>query len=93
MYIVELGSGHGKLAFHILRHLTGPSMRKMWPWDPCTDSSRRAYPFKYVITDFSKNNVDFLRDHPPLQPYAKAGLVDFALFGALLEPLPCEEAR
>jgi tetratricopeptide (TPR) repeat protein len=35
-----------------------------------------------VLTDMAGANLDFLQAHPPLQPYAEAGLLDFAHFDA-----------
>jgi hypothetical protein len=39
-------------------------------------------PFKYILTDFTQQNIDFWRSHPSFQPLVEAGLIDFALFNA-----------
>jgi len=68
IYVVELGSGTGRLGFHFLRQLD----------EAC------ILPFRvvYVLTDLAQSNVDFWRQHPKLAPYVDAGRLDFARFDA-----------
>lgn len=70
MYIVEIGAGHGKLTFLLLRKLL--DMKEFWPHDGC---------FKVVMTDFTEHNVNFWNTHAPLQKFFDAGLLDMAQFG------------
>lgn len=72
IYILELGAGHGKLTFHIVKFLL--SMKEFFP--PGVD-----HPFKCILTDFSSHFVDFWRNHPPLAELAKDGWLDYAVFG------------
>ncbi len=64
-YIVELGGGVGRLAFHVLRHLHARAPRSRWT---------------YVLTDVVDANLDFCARHPSLKPFVDAGLLDFARF-------------
>lgn len=89
VYIVEVGTGHGRLTYHVLRHLV--SMRDAWPTpapmaeEVGTSASEKHKsprpPFLWVSTDFSSSNIRFLRQHEPLRPLVEAGLLDFAIFG------------
>lgn len=100
MYIVELGGGHGRFAFLLLKKLL--RLREFFPQvDVCCFGhtltldrcclcaacvlpvqSQRAWPFKYVLTDFSEANIQFWREHHCFKPFIQAGLLDFALFDA-----------
>lgn len=74
-YIVELGSGSGKLAFHMARaleELQHTPLRRML-------GGRRVV---VVLTDFCLANVDAWRQHPRLAELAARGSVDFAVFDA-----------
>lgn len=71
IYIVEIGSGHGKLAYLTIQKLL--KMKEFWP---------NAKPFKYIITDFTQNNLDFWDKHEPLQRFFELGLLDMAVFNA-----------
>ncbi len=65
-YIVELGAGSGRLAFHVLRTLlNGPG---------------QPPPFTYVLTDYVPATVEFWRQHPQLQPFIEQGYLDVACF-------------
>ncbi|MEM7537232.1 MAG: hypothetical protein AAF639_33985 [Chloroflexota bacterium] len=73
VYIMELGAGSGRFAYHFLRHF-------------CADYAHgtiNPLAFKYVITDFAQGNLDHCRNHPRFQPYIEEGLLDFARFDAL----------
>mmetsp|Transcript_3952 Transcript_3952/g.7585 ORF Transcript_3952/g.7585 Transcript_3952/m.7585 type:complete len:566 (-) Transcript_3952:196-1893(-) len=74
MYIMELGAGHGKFSFLLLKQ-----MMRLKEFFPKTESK---YPFKFIMTDFTENNIIFWRNHPSLQPFIKMGIVDFAKFDA-----------
>jgi len=66
VYIVEVGTGHGRLTYHVLRALV--SMRDAWP-EPAratadigsSEPLRKQAPFVWVATDFSSSNIGFLR--------------------------------
>jgi len=72
LYIVELGAGSGRLAYHILKAF----------WSFFESSPLGHIPVTYVLTDFAQSTVDFWTRHPQLQPWVDAGKLDFALFDA-----------
>ena len=74
VYIVELGSGHGRLAYHILKHLD--RMLGM--------ESQTLPPFCYVLTDIVESNLDFFQNHPQLQQYFDNGTLDVSYFDGVV---------
>jgi tetratricopeptide (TPR) repeat protein len=72
VYIVELGCGSGRFGFHFFNRLL----------DLLNRSSLSHVPVRYVLTDFTEKNLDPLRNHPVLQPWIEAGILDFARFDA-----------
>ncbi len=73
IYIVELGSGHGKLGFLFLRQLE--LLRSEYP-------TVRLEQLKYVMTDFTAVNVRYWETHTSLREYVASGQLDFATFDA-----------
>jgi tetratricopeptide (TPR) repeat protein len=71
-YLVELGAGAGRFAFHFLEAFRQLRAR----------SQLRDVAFQYVMTDLSERNVEFWLSHPRLQPYLEEGLLDVARFDA-----------
>jgi hypothetical protein len=83
LYIVELGAGSGRLAFHFLRHFERL----------IAGSAFRSVAFRYVMTDFAENNLAAWRAHPSLGPWIDAGRLDFARFDAERdEPIALERS-
>jgi hypothetical protein len=76
VHVVEIGAGHGRLAFLVLRELL--SMREQWP----AMAEPAAAPFKWIITDFTDGNLAFWLGHECLKPFFDAGLCDAAIFDA-----------
>lgn len=72
IYIVELGAGSGRLAFHLMRQL----------FARLDQSQLASLPVTYVMTDFSDGTIDFWREHPQLRRFVAAGRLDFARFDA-----------
>ncbi|KAA3662045.1 MAG: hypothetical protein DWQ04_14590 [Chloroflexi bacterium] len=70
IYIVELGAGSGRLAYHFLHQFH----------DRLAQSSLAELPIKFVMTDFVPEIVDFWQEHDHFKPWVEAGLLDFALF-------------
>jgi tetratricopeptide (TPR) repeat protein len=70
LYIIELGSGSGRFAYHFLKKFL----------DIYRSSVLKNIPFKYVMTDYSERNVEFWREHQSLKPLVEEGVLDFALF-------------
>ena len=73
IYILELGAGHGQLAFHILKHL-----ERLKNHDPQTLS-----PYCYVLSDIVEENLKFFQNHTQFLPYFKKGILDVAYFDAI----------
>ena len=71
-YLVELGSGTGRFAYHFLE-----AFRRMHAL-----SQLRDVGFRYVMTDLSERNLEFWQSHPRLQPFLEEGLLDIARFDA-----------
>jgi hypothetical protein len=70
--VIELGAGSGRFAFFFVTRL-----RALLALSPFAD-----VPFRYVMTDFTRSNLDFWRRHEALAPLREARLLDFALFDA-----------
>jgi SAM-dependent MidA family methyltransferase len=67
VYIVELGTGSGRFSYHLLTAL-----------HRLNRSSAAA--FKYVMTDFVAETLNFWQEHPRLQPFFDQKILDVALF-------------
>ena len=73
VFIVELGAGAGRLAYHVLHELC--QLRDY--------AGISLPPFRYVMTDLAMNNVMAWKEHPALQSFIAEGLLDFARFDAV----------
>ncbi len=71
-YLLELGAGSGRFAFHFLEAFRRLHAR----------SQLRDVPFRYVMTDLPERNLEFWLSHPRLQPFLEEGLLDIARFDA-----------
>jgi hypothetical protein len=72
IYVIELGAGAGRLAYHLTKQLFSRLDRSLL-------SSLKVV---YVMTDFTPENIAGWRAHPQLQPLIAAGRLDFARFDA-----------
>jgi tetratricopeptide (TPR) repeat protein len=70
--IIELGGGAGRFAYLFLK-----ALHARW-----AESPGRAAPFRYLVTDFVRENVEFCRSHPGFQNFIDQRLLDFAIFDA-----------
>jgi SAM-dependent MidA family methyltransferase len=73
VYFIELGAGHGRLAFHILKQLN----------DLVRLTDQALPPYCYILSDFVEDNLGFFRDHPSFQDWLEQGILDFTFFDAL----------
>lgn len=73
VYILELGAGHGRLAFHILKHL----QQLVAAFDGQLPN------YCYVLSDIVEENLAFFNHHPQLQDYFQNGTLDIAYYDAL----------
>jgi tetratricopeptide (TPR) repeat protein len=72
IYVVELGTGAGRLAFHLMKQLFQRLERSLLA----------SLKVVYVMTDFTPENVAGFRAHPQLAAWVAAGRLDFARFDA-----------
>lgn len=70
LYILELGAGCGRLAYHFLQHLR----------DLCEQGDVPMTAFKYVMSDYAETNLAFWRQHAHFQDFFHLGVLDVALF-------------
>lgn len=70
LYIVELGAGSGRFAYHFLKQF----------FESHGNSSLKEIPVKYIMTDFAEKNIEFWQNHPALRPFIEENLLDFARF-------------
>lgn len=75
VYIVELGAGSGRFAFHFLKQFQRLHAR----------SALRDLPVKYIMTDLGQATIDAWQAHPWLQPLVEEGLLDYAAFDAVAD--------
>lgn len=72
LYIVELGGGGGRFAFHFLRSFE----------DLLARSPLAGLHFCYVLTDLPERNAAFWAEHPAFEEWVREGKLDFARFDA-----------
>ncbi len=72
IYILELGSGSGRFAYHFLKKFHSFF----------SHSTLKEIPVTYIMSDFTSQNLDYWKQHPRLQPFLEQNLLDFALFDA-----------
>jgi len=70
IYILELGAGSGRFAFHFLKLFN--TLIKNTPL--------AKQKIVYLLTDLAESNVDFWKEHPCLLPYLQSGQLDLAIF-------------
>lgn len=72
LYLVELGAGSGRFAYHFLKKLLTPAHRSLF------------HPLEiiYVMTDFAAQNLAAWRAHASLRPWVDEGVLDFAHYDA-----------
>lgn len=71
LYVLELACGSGCFSFYLLKELS----KKLSYF-----SSLSKIQLKYVMTDFTENNVRSWESNPKLQPFIGSGLLEFAVF-------------
>ena len=73
--IVEIGAGHGKFSFYLLKALQKALAMYNYP----------ANCLLYIMSDISEKNIESFANHPALQQFKQAGILDFACFNALTD--------
>lgn len=69
-YFLELGTGSGMFSFYVMK-----TMKELQ-----AQLNMHEVKIKYVMTDFTQNNLVYWQDHPALQYYLDNDLLDFAIF-------------
>ena len=70
VYIIELGAGHGRLAYHILKHL-----------DRLIQLTIVDVPkYCYVLTDIIEESLDYFLNHSQFENYLNEGKLDVSYF-------------
>jgi hypothetical protein len=70
IYFLELGTGSGRLAYHLLTHLD----------NLCKNAAFEVPPFTYVMSDLSPHNITFWKSHQKFKPFLDKNQLDFACF-------------
>lgn len=69
-YIMELGTGSGRLSYYILKKLEKLQQQL----------NLKDIKFRYIMTDFTESNLKYWDSHPALQRFLENGMLDFAIF-------------
>ena len=69
-YILELGTGSGRFSYYVLKQLT----------ELQAELNLTRLKFRYVMTDFTLNNLKFWQEQPQLRSFIRSGVLDFALY-------------
>jgi hypothetical protein len=72
-YIIEIGAGHGKFCFYILKQLQELMANFNLPFSL----------IKFVMTDIAEKNVQSWLEHPAFAPWLANGSLDVAIFNAM----------
>jgi tetratricopeptide (TPR) repeat protein len=70
--ILELGAGSGQLSYYLCTELKAQ----------LTARSLKHVKLRYIISDISTKNLDFIHNHPVMQELIEDGLVSFSCFDA-----------
>lgn len=74
-YIMELGTGSGRFSYYFVKTLD-QLLKQMGLGD---------VQIRYVMSDFTKHNIQYWEAHPALKPYIERGLIDYALYDMEVE--------
>ncbi len=73
VYILELGAGTGRLAYHILKHL-----------EKITSKLNIILPpYCYIVSDIVEDSLSFYETHPQFKDFLEKGLMDVCHFDAI----------
>jgi len=73
VYILELGAGHGRMGYHILKH-----------FEPLEEQAGVILPpYCYILSDIVEENLTFFQEHPQFQAFFKQGVLEVAYFDAV----------
>ncbi len=69
-YILELGTGSGRFSYYVLKTIA--ELQKSLGLEDVS--------ICYIMSDFTKHNIQYYETHPALIPFIEKGMVDFALY-------------
>lgn len=69
-YIMELGTGSGRFSYYFLKTLQ----------ELLETLDMSAINICYIMSDFTKHNVQYYETHPALKTYLEKNIIDFALY-------------
>jgi len=69
-YIMELGTGSGRFSYYFVKTLSN-LLQSM---------NLSNIKFCYVMSDFTKHNMQYWEAHSALKPFVESGLIDFAMY-------------
>lgn len=69
-YIMELGTGSGRFSFYLIKTLC----------HLLKNTGMQDIKFCYIMSDFTKNNIQYYETHPALKSYIEQGVIDFAIY-------------
>ena len=69
-YIMELGTGSGRFSYYFVK-----TLKKLLARVDMADVK-----FCYIMSDFTKHNMQYWEKHSALQPFVESGLIDFAMY-------------
>jgi len=72
MSIVEVGGGHGRFTYLVLRQLM--KYKPIW-----MVAGMPEYPFEYIFTDIAVGNVETLKKNIHLTEFVESGVLDFGI--------------
>jgi tetratricopeptide (TPR) repeat protein len=69
-YIMELGTGSGRFSFYFIKVLM----------ELLEKAGLGDIKIRYIMSDFTKHNIQYHETHPALKPYLDKGIIDFAIY-------------
>lgn len=69
-YVLELGTGSGRFSYYVVKQIV--ALLK--------EFNLSHVKLRYVMSDFTKNNLEFWQQQDALAPFVKEGIIDFAMY-------------
>ena len=74
-HIIEIGAGHGKFSFYLLKTLC----------DALSTYNLPKNTILYIMSDISERNIESWRQHPAFKKYVTENILDFTYYNALTD--------
>src|SRR5207248_2799729 len=69
-YIMELGTGSGRFSYYFVKTLQ----------ELLQGMHMNDIKICYIMSDFTKHNIQYWEEHSALKPFIEKGLIDFAMY-------------